>query len=146
MTPLALRTRSLVPLSLLALTTALGCGGTSISPPKTVPTSGTVLFKGKPAAGVTVKFLPQFDMGSIDWRPDAVTDKDGKFTLSTGAHGNGAPPGEYKVTFELLRAGADERGRDTDLDVWKGKYANPETARKVTVSSSGGELEPFKLD
>lgn len=123
-----------------------GCGGGSVSVPNTVPASGTVLLKGKPTAGVTVKFLPQFDMGAIRWEPNAVTDKDGKFTLSTGADGNGAPPGEYKVTFELLRAGADSRGMDTDIDVWKGKYANPETARKVTVSGTGGELEPFHLD
>lgn len=133
--------------ALIALVCAavVGCGGGSISPPRTVPASGTVLFKGKPAAGVTVKFLPQFDMGSIQWHPNAVTDKDGKFTLSTGAGGNGAPSGEYKVTFELLRAGADKAGLDTEIDVWKGKYANPDTAQKVTISA-GGELEPFRLD
>ena len=130
----------------LACAAVVGCGGVGgISAPHTVPASGTVLLKGKPAAGVTVKFLPQFDMGSIKWEPNAVTDKDGKFTLSTGANGNGAPPGEYKVTFELLRAGADKRGLDTEIDVWKGKYANPDTAPKVTVSA-GGELEPFRLD
>jgi hypothetical protein len=124
----------------------VGCGGGGISPPRTVPASGTVLLKGKPAAGVTVKFLPQFDIGTPKWEPSAVTDKDGKFTLSTGAVGNGAPPGEYKVTFELLKAGADKRGLDTEIDAWKGKYANPDTALKVTVSGSGGELEPFRLD
>ena len=56
---------------------------------------------------------------------------------------DGAPPGEYSVTFELLRAGADERGLDTELDVWKGKYANPDTAPKVTVGSSATTLEPW---
>lgn len=127
----------------LVCAAAVGCGGGSISPPRTVPTSGTVFLKGKPAAGVTVKFIPQFD---LKWEPNAVTDKDGKFTLSTGAGGNGAPPGEYKVTFELLRDGADKRGRDTQIDAWKGKYANPDTATKVTISGSGGELEPFRLD
>jgi len=124
----------------------VGCGDGGIPPPRTVPTTGTVLFKGKPTAGVTVKFLPQFDIGTPKWVPEAVTDKDGKFTLSTGANGNGAPPGEYRVTFELLKPGTDSRGRDTDIDVWKGKYANPDTAQKVTISGSGGPLEPFKLD
>ena len=119
-----------------------GCGG-SISAPRTVPASGTVLFKGKPAEGVKVTLHPKFNM---IFTPNGVTGKDGRFLLSTGAPADGAPPGEYSVTFELLRAGADERGRDTEFDVWKGKYANSDTAPTVTVGSSATTLEPFRLD
>ncbi len=130
---------------LVALISAavVGCGGGGISAPRTVRTSGTMLFKGKPTEGVKVKLHPQFYMM---FTPNGVTDKDGRFLLSTAAPMDGAPPGEYSVTFELLRAGADERGRDAEFDVWKGKYANPETAPKVTVGSSATTLEPFRLD
>ena len=127
----------------LVCVTVVGCGGGGISAPRRVPTSGTVLFKGKPAEGVKVTLHPKFNMM---FTPNGVTGKDGRFILSTGAPVDGAPPGEYSVTFELLRAGADERGRDTEFDVWKGKYANPDTAPKVTVGSSATTLEPFRLD
>jgi hypothetical protein len=119
-----------------------GCSG-NISAPRTVKTSGTVLFKGKPAEGVRVTFHPKFNM---QFTPNGVTGKDGRFILSTGAPADGAPPGEYSVTFELMRAGADDRGRDTEFDVWKGKYANPDTAPAVTVDSSTNTLEPFRLE
>ena len=129
----------------LGCAAAVGCGK-GISAPRTVPTSGTVLFKGKAAEGVKVTLHPKFDMGSVKFTPNGVTGKDGRFTLSTAAPGDGAPPGEYSVTFELLRAGADERGRDTEFDVWKGKYAKPDTAPKVTVGSSTTTLKPYRLN
>jgi hypothetical protein len=133
---------SCVVLVALLCAAVVGCGE-AISAPRTVPTSGTVLFKGKPAEGVRVTLHPTFNM---QFTPNGVTGKDGRCILSTGAPVDGAPPGEYSVTFELLRAGADERGRDTEFDVWKGKYANPDTAPKVTVGSSATTLEPFRLD
>lgn len=127
----------------LACLMLAGCGAGGISAPRTVPTSGTVLFKGKPAGGVKVTLRPQFNMM---FTPNGVTGKDGRFLLSTAAPVDGAPPGEYSVTFELLRPGADRRGLDTEFDVWKGKYANPDTAPKVTVGPSATTLEPFRLD
>ncbi len=124
----------------------VGCGG-DISAPRTVPTSGTVQFKGKPAEGVKVTLHPKFNMGSVKFTPNGVTGKDGRFTLSTGAPGDGAPPGEYSVTFELLRAGTDKRGLDTEIDVWKGKYADPEGGKWiVTVRAGEPELPRFNLD
>ena len=102
-----------------------------------------MFFKAKAANGITVKLHPQFDMGSVKWQPSGVTDKVGKFTLTTGAPNNGAPPGEYKVTFEWMRVGKDN---ETEEDAWKGKYANLATAPTVTVGSSATEWEPFRLD
>lgn len=101
------------------------------------------MFKGKPAAGVKVTLHPKFNM---TFTPNGMTGKDGQFSLSTAAPLDGAPPGEYSVTFELLRAGADKRGLDTEIDVWKGKHANPDTGPKVTVGSSATTLETFQLD
>lgn len=127
----------------LVCATVVGCGGGGISAPRTVPTSGTVLFKGKPAGGVKVTLHPKFDMM---FTPNGVTGMDGRFLLSTAAPMDGAPPGEYSITFELMRPGADKRGLDTEFDAWKGKYANPDTAPKATVGSSATILEPFRLD
>lgn len=138
-------TRRLLPLIVFL---AAGCSD-SISAPKTVPVSGSVFFKparGKSLDGVKVTFHPQFNTGTIKWLPNGTTDKSGKFTLSTGALNNGAPPGEYKVTFELMQTTADKFGRDTDVDVWKGKHADLEKAKTVTIGSTATTLEPFNLD
>jgi hypothetical protein len=125
-----------------------GCGGGSAEPPKTVPVTGSVVFKakGNNLGGVKVTFHPQFKIGSINWLPSGTTDKAGKFVLNTGGPNNGAPPGEYKVTFELIVATADKYGRDTEVDVWKGKYADLNTAPTVTIGNSATTLDPFPLN
>ena len=130
----------------LGCAVAVGCGGGNISAPRTAPVSGTVLFKGRPAVGVKVTFHPQFDMGSVKFTPTGETGPDGRFTLSTAAANDGAPRGDYVVTFELLRAGADKLGRDTEVDVWKGKYNDPATGIKVTVKDGDNVLDAFRLD
>lgn len=132
-------------LAALALAAAAGCGG-GISAPRTAPVTGTVTVKGKAVAGVTVKFHARFDMGAVTFTPSGTTDKDGKFTLTTAAPNDGAPPGEYAVTFELLRAGADKRGQDIDVDAWNGKYADPGKAEKVTVKAGENAVGPFALN
>jgi hypothetical protein len=137
---------SRIVLAALACAVATGCGGGGIKAPRTYPVSGTVLFKGKAAPGVKVTFHPQFDMGSVKFAPSGETDKDGRFTLSTAAPGDGAPPGEYAVTFELMRAATDKRGQDTDVDVWKGKYADPAKGKPVTIQDGENKLDPFTLD
>jgi hypothetical protein len=70
---------------------AAGCG------PKAVPTEGIVTFDGKPVAGASVMFVP------LQGPPaSAITDEKGEFQLTTsGGHGAGALPGEYKVTVTL---------------------------------------------
>src|SRR5262245_53817548 len=105
----------------------VGCGGGPFSPPPdTRAVSGSVLYKGKSATQVTVTFHPQFPLEHF--KPTGTTDANGKFTLGTGAAHNGAPPGEYIVTFEKLTAGTDKNGLDVDVDLWKGKYADPNTS------------------
>lgn len=135
-------------LVVLACVTAAGCGGGGgITAPTTAPVSGTVLVKGKPAAGVTVKFHPKFDIGAVRFVPSGVTNKDGRFILSTAAANDGAPPGEYAVTFELMRATSDKAGLDVEVDAWKGKHADPAAGKwPATVRSGENNLDPFMLD
>lgn len=126
---------------------AVGCGSGGVSAPRAAPASGTVLVKGRPVAGVKVTFHPQFSMGSVTFTPIGETNKEGRFTVSTGGAGDGAPPGDYVVTFELLRGGSDKNGQDIEVDAWKGKYADPaKSSFKVTIKDGDNALEPFKLD
>ena len=125
-----------------------GCSGT-ISAPKTTPVKGSVLYRGKPAAGVRVTFHPQFRSGAVQFTPSGLTDKDGVFTLSTAAAGDGAPVGEYVVTFDLPQVESDRAnsGIEVEVDAWKGKYSDPAASTwKVRVEKGDNELAPFRLD
>ena len=131
----------------LACAALAGCGGGGLSAPRTEPVSGTVLLKGKPAAGVRVTFHPRFDMGAVKFTPSGLTNKEGRFTLCTAAADDGAPRGDYAVTFELMQGGADKMGRDIEVDAWKGKYGDPDKSPwKVTVQKGDNTVGPFDLD
>lgn len=68
-----------------------GCKGNNN--PATYPVTGVVKFKGQPLANVIVTFFP------TDGRPAAgKTDGEGRFTLTTFQPGDGALPGNHKVT------------------------------------------------
>jgi hypothetical protein len=136
-------------LALAFLLPLLGCGPKGIAVPKTVPVSGSVLVKGRPVANVRVTFHPQFDIGRVPFTPSGVTDRNGQFRLSTGAPNDGAPPGNYVVTFELPRIDTDRNnsGIEIEVDAWGGKYKDPDKSRfSVTIQSGQPELPPFKLD
>lgn len=127
---------------------SMGCSS-SISAPRTAPVRGAVRFKGKPVAGVTVTFHPQFNMGSVKFAPSGLTGNDGSFTLSTTMPGDGAPPGEYAVTFEKLQVQSDRKnsGIEMEVDLWKGKYGNPETSGiRVQIQKGENILTPFSLE
>jgi hypothetical protein len=66
---------------------------------KPVKVKGTVTLDGKALSGATVTFMPAEGGG----RPaSGLTEDDGSFTLSTLGRGDGAFPGEYKITVQLI--------------------------------------------
>ncbi|MES2790503.1 MAG: hypothetical protein V4719_12905 [Planctomycetota bacterium] len=105
-------------------------------------------FKGKPAAGVRVKFHPQFDIGTVKFIPYGETGADGKFLLNTGASGNGAPKGDYIVTLEMLRIEADPKdGLEAEVDRLQGGYNDPAKSNwKVTLEEGENVLDPFHIN
>ena len=111
--------------------------------PSTVQTKGTVLVNGRPRAGVRVTYHPQFDIGPVKFTPNGMTNAQGNFTLSSGQPGDGAPPGEYLVTFDfpVLRSG----GIEEEVDLFKGKYSSPEKS-KWRVKVAQDSQETFNLD
>jgi hypothetical protein len=132
-----------IPLALSA------CGESTIKPPRTVPVTGTVNFQGKPAAGIRVTLHPMFDIGPVAFTPLGETDPKGRFSLSTGAPDNGAPVGDYVVTFEKMQIVSDKSTSflETEMDEWKGKYGDPDRSRfDVTITEGENELDPFNLE
>lgn len=83
------------------VTTLSGCGGPRRPEgPPLIPVTGTVQLDGKPLAGATVTFNPL--AGTKGNGGFAVTDADGKFTLTDYAERPGCPEGEYGVTFSRM--------------------------------------------
>ncbi len=79
--------------AVLGVTLLVGCGDRSGV--KLVPATGSVTYQGGPVAGAAVTFVPQ--KGPV---ATAVTDDQGKFTLSTGTR-KGVVPGKSKVSISL---------------------------------------------
>lgn len=124
-----------------------GCGG-GVRVPECVPVQGWVSYRGKPIAGVRVSYHPQFNIGRVEFIPSGDTGPTGEFTLSTGAAGNGAPAGEYVVTFEKPRIVSDRQnsGIELEVDEWQGRFADPAaSAWKVTVDRDRAEPVTFEL-
>jgi hypothetical protein len=93
-------------------------------------------------------------------RPFAYGDEEGNFELKTYVDGDGAPPGEYRVSI-IARSVGPARSPSKDSPVAaqpvtgaairippeiSRKYANVDTSGiKVTVIEGENDLEPFVL-
>jgi hypothetical protein len=142
------RRRKFALLFLLAAVVLAGCGK-GISVPSTVPVSGLVKYKGKPVQGIRVTLHSQSEPAKAAFIPSGQTGPDGKFKLSTGAPGNGAPPGTYVVTFEKPEIGspAATRSIETEIDAFRGKYSDPAQSKwTVTIERGQNSLQPFELN
>jgi hypothetical protein len=118
------------------------------------PVHGKVLYQNEPIEGVVVTFHPK-GKGTLRELPVGVTGEDGKFELTTGK-GEGAPEGEYAVTFYCPQPAEDKPGKkgkpkgmvmQRELeDRFKGAYANDAKSNfKVSIKNGKNNLEPFNL-
>lgn len=130
---------------LLALSLLLGCAETN-DWPKRYPVSGKVTVDGKPVVRAMVVFHP------VSPRPDGkkiasstFTNDDGTFQLTTYDAGDGAPPGEYKVT--IVANFVVKNGEEVSTpDLLKGRYQNPNTTKlTATVREEENVLPTFDL-
>ena len=84
--------------AVLALLT-LCPAGCAKPPPRLVPVSGKVMYRGEPVRGMKVTFVPDLAKGNRQGQDGrGTTGDDGSFTLHTYPDGAGAMPGHYKVT------------------------------------------------
>lgn len=108
--------RSLGCLTSLCIVLAAGCSGPS--GPECYPVRGQVLRDGKPLAEAQICFHPLDSAPPGVPRPQATTDEQGRFALTTLRPDDGAPAGSYRITVErraprqigeeLVRGGANE--------------------------------------
>jgi hypothetical protein len=104
---------------------AIGCGGR-----KPVKVEGVVTIEGKPVEGASVVFHP------VDTREgvtaNGTTEADGSFKMYTQNYGQGAFPGDYKVTVQLFAKIVREVPQPGDTEAIKKmmKLTPEEKARK----------------
>ena len=140
---------------LILLPLAAGCGepeSTFVRDPVSKVT-GTVLIDGDPVEMVAVRLVR---VNGPDENADtsrvltasAFTDKEGNFSIGTydkGPAGDGAPDGEYKVTFQWGQINLMGGGRYGG-DKFEGKYANAdESEHSVTVAGQPVDLGTIEL-
>lgn len=119
--------------ALLALSAALvcvlvmpGCKGPKLK--GLVPAQGVVTLNGTPVEGATVLFSPK-TIGGEAVSAQAITEKDGKFKMTTIEPGDGVYPSEYNVT--VIK---DKIEGGIPLEEAKDRLENPDKYR--------GEKEP----
>ena len=129
--------RTLLPV--LFVLAAAGCGSKG---PVLVPVTGKVFVNGKPAEHAVVVLHP---LTASDLpKPRGTVSADGSFTLTTHTTGDGAPPGEYRVTVEQWLAGA--KADDPPTSRLPAKYAKPETSGfTATVGDGATELKTIDI-
>jgi hypothetical protein len=148
-----------VHLSIVLVGMALPCAGCGDSAGLS-RVEGKVLYKGEPAAGARVYFHRADAQASPGPIPSAEVGDDGRFWLSSGDLGYGAPPGTYNVLVEWregplrthrvdLAGKAAVRGAKLELkadDRLRGRYLDPGHPRlHAEVASGSTTLPPFEL-
>jgi hypothetical protein len=107
-----------------------GCGGKT----KPVPVEGVVLLDGKPLKGALVTFVPEDGRGRV---AAGLSDDDGKFELTTSTSGDGALPGNYKVTVTVAPP------PDPDaVVVTKYPPSNEDWKRMIMAGKRGAQKRP----
>jgi hypothetical protein len=107
------------------------------------PTSGQILVNGQPAAEAKVVFHHLGDWGERSIVPQALTDDEGRFVLSTYDVQDGAPAGDYRVVVEWP---AYRKGRNIGPDLLGGKFARADISGLTAhVEPGNNELPPIEI-
>lgn len=133
----------------IAVIASLPYAGCGPSRPATVRVEGTVTLDGQPVEGAAVQFIPASGSPA-----HGLTDAAGRFTLTTFDDGDGAMPGQHRITVQknkVTGAAADEHGLETGVPTsppaieWliPEKYSQPDTSGLTAEVQRG--LPPIEL-
>lgn len=120
-----------------------GCEDGPQGPPRvdTFPIKGKLTIDGNPEVGVAVKLNPVGkEVSAANVNSSTFTDADGAFTIGTYESGDGAPEGDYTLTF-MWGTRSLVTGRYGGPDKLNERYLDPEASEvKVTVNP-GEEID-----
>ncbi|MEZ6098236.1 MAG: hypothetical protein R3E01_04625 [Pirellulaceae bacterium] len=139
-------------MSAFVLATLAACGSCGDGRLACYPVSGSVTYRGQPAAGARMIFHPIGGSSELQCqRPVATVQEDGSFAVTTFFKSDGAPVGEYTVTIiwvhnRQLADGEDLRGGRASRNLLPNKYSSPETSDlRATVRKGTNVLTTFEL-
>jgi hypothetical protein len=109
--------------------------------------TGVVTVDGEPGLGVLVHLEP---VGGIDVSNPTISEgeanEEGIFQISTYGGNDGAPPGEYVLTFKRFDRTVIRFGGGDPKDMFAGKFADPKTSQyKVEVGKEPVNLGTIEL-
>lgn len=90
-------------LRIIFLLVILALAGCNSDKPKLVAATGKVTFKNQPLTAGSLFFHPESASGPA--KISSLLQLDGSFAMKTFPHGDGVPPGKYKVTLAPELAG-----------------------------------------
>jgi hypothetical protein len=131
------------------LTFIAGCSETTVPRgPEAYPVKGKVMYRGKPAEGFRVAFHPLEPWNGAQFAPSGTTNAAGEFAIHSYKEDDGAPAGDYVVTFswpqEISTGDPDDAPRIVDR--LRGALASPQKSNlRVTIVKGENSLEPFVL-
>jgi serine/threonine-protein phosphatase CPPED1 len=115
------------------------------NPPKPVPATGAITYKGQPLAGATVTFYrppaATATNRNMVFTADGWTDKEGNFTPSTRKAFDGLPEGEYTVTVFLTESGKYYSGEVKEKSKLPPKYADWKTSPLKLIFKAGNAIK-----
>lgn len=106
----------------------------------TYPIVGQVLVDGAPAENLQVVCHSTNGDAAVPISISAYTDAEGRFSISTYEGGDGAPAGNYALTFVWGQINLMS-GRYGPPDKLNGKYADPETSAFTVEVAEGAETD-----
>lgn len=113
----------------------------------TFPVRGRIMVDGKPAPDCFVMFHP-VDNDPVRVCPITQADADGYFSISSYVSGDGAPAGEFIVTFEWRARSGLLKNNFEGPDRLKGKYYDVKKSTfrvKVEKTKEPQQLPTFEL-
>lgn len=140
--PRTVGTLQVVSLTCLLLS-AIGCGGEDWQA-DTYPARGSISINGEPPEGAVVELHATGEQPDLRHsRPWGVVDQQGEFTLSTYRTGDGAPPGEYRVTVRW----PPDVSQPSLADRLNGRYNDPQSSEfLVTIDEGDNELAKIEIE
>ncbi len=126
------------------LAAALLCSACGDGRPTVYPVRGSVFFQGKPAHKAVVFLVPVSGDTERDSPATGLVDAEGNFAITTYKTGDGALPGQYKVTF--VWKSDPVRGDSDQIDLLPLRYMDPkQSPYRVTVTDQPIDLGRYDL-
>lgn len=114
--------------------------------PKVYPARGQVSYRGKPESGIHVILHPLPLQQREPFLPSGITDEAGNFQVSTFSSGDGAPAGNYAVTFTWPKQSPGADDSEAAEDRLSGRMTNAQASTwKVDVKEGENQFPVFEL-